>query len=81
MMDAGRISSTKYWPKTWQARKIAVRFVSMMRAYSSSEISRNGVGELVPAPLIRMSTPPDFSKTVSSMSWSDWREVTSTGTK
>ena len=31
----------------------------MIRWYSSSGMSRNGVGELVPAPLIRMSTLPE----------------------
>ena len=50
--------STKYRPNTWHARNTDLTLTVMIWSYSSSGISRNGRAELIPAPLIRMSTPP-----------------------
>ena len=50
--------SRKYFPKIWQVTKTALEFVSKILSNSSSGTSRNGVAELIPAPLTRTYRDP-----------------------
>jgi hypothetical protein len=56
----------------------AFKLVFKIVSKSSSSISKMGVGELIPGPLIRMSIFPDLANTVSSNSWLEDLELTST---
>ncbi len=54
----GSPSPSMYLANTWQATRTPRRLTLKIRSHSSSVMSRNGVGELTPAPLIRTSTGP-----------------------
>ena len=55
--------STMCRPKIWHASIRPFKFTEMIRSNSSSEMSKNGVGEFTPAPLTKMSTRPNFAST------------------
>ena len=74
-----RALSTKYAPKTWQARKTAFVLTAKIRSISSSGISRKGVAELVPAPFTRTSTRPARERTLPRSVVRPAREVASHG--
>ncbi len=64
-------------PKTWHARNVPVRFVSMSLFQSASEKSRVGARWLNPAALRRMSTFPNASTEACSNFSNDPRSATS----
>ena len=60
--------STRYLPKICEAKSTALRLVLRILSNSSSSMSKIGVGEFTPAPFTRMSTFPDFARTLPSNS-------------
>ena len=70
-----------YLPKTCEANRTAFKLVFSISSNSSSCTSSIGVGELMPAPFIRISTRPDFLRTAESKSSIEVLEVTSTFSK
>src|SRR6185312_11164757 len=68
-------------PNTWQARRVPVRFTSMIESQISSVHSSVGMRRVVPAELTRISTLPNSVSTASRSRTSVARSVTSDATR
>ena len=66
MIDPPCPAATRCLPNTWQPKNTPLRLTRTMRSNSSSVMSKNGVAELMPAPLTTMSTRPERCSTASS---------------